>query len=275
MDDKKRIQTTKIIISIIGILILVGIWIYPSVYEYRCKTRHYEDFEKKITDNVLESNIVIIKSEKEKVSENDISLSYGAGASGIIFDKEGDTYYALTAYHVVKDFENADYIIIPYGEPSYSEYRKNSELYVPLEMYYEQFAKATVVFGDEEYDLAVISFESKEPLNALSINQHNPQYHDKIMAISNPEGERFIYSFGTINSKDYHVFETNDGLLSVNTFKHNAYVNHGSSGSVALNEEMKIVGINIGGGTDFLNRYRFGVMVPCELILEFLEKNGY
>ena len=35
---------------------------------------------------------------------------------------------------------------------------------------------------------------------------------------------------------------------------------------------MQIVGINIGGGTDFMNRFKYGVMVPCELISEFLEK---
>lgn len=271
MNKKRKIQLTVFLISIICILVSVCILVYPSVHEYQCKTRCFKDFEKKVTDDILKSNIVIVKYEEKKESENITSFSYSVGASGVVFDSEGDTYYALTAYHVVKDFENADYIIIPYGAPSYSDYSKNSESYVSNEMYYGQFEKATVVLADEKYDLAVISFKSEEPLNLLTLNEKNPQYSEKIMVISNPEGERFVYSFGTITSKDYYVFESNDGLLPVNTLKHNAYENYGSSGSAVLNQEMKIVGINIGGGTDFLNRFKYGVMVPCELINEFLE----
>ena len=92
------------------------------------------------------------------------------------------------------------------------------------------------------------------------------------MVISNPEGERFFHSYGNICSKDYYIFESNDELPPVSTFKHNAYESYGSSGSVVLNKKMEIVGINIGGGRDFMNRFKYGVMVPCELISEFLEK---
>lgn len=271
MDNKKnkKIQTTVIVISVISVLVSACIFIYPSVYEYYCETRHFDEFEKNITNDVFESNIVIVKYE-EKVAGNITSFSYSAGSSGVIFYSEDDIYYALTAYHVVRDFENADYIVIPYGAPTYSEYSKNSETYVSNEKYYGQFEKAQLVFADEEYDLAVISFKSEKILNVLPIRENNPQYNERILVISNPEGERFMCSYGTISSKDYCVFESNDGLLPVNTFKHNAYIAPGSSGSAVLNQEMEIVGINIGGNTDFMRRFKYGAMVPCELIYEFL-----
>lgn len=274
MDNKNNNKITITIIVVALILVCVCIFIYPSVYEYQCKTRHFDDFTNKITNDILESNIVIVKQEKT-VTENITSISWGVGASGVIFRSDGDTYYALTAYHVVKDFQNTEYIIMPYGAPTYSEYRKSSESYVSSEMYYEQFEKATIVLIDEEYDLAVISFESKEPLNVLSVSEDNPNTNEKIAVISNPEGERFVYSFGVITSKDYYLFESNDKLLPVNTFTHNAYIAPGSSGSAVLNEEMRIVGINIGGGTDFMNRFKYGAIIPCELIHKFFQKNSF
>ena len=272
--DNKNNKKKIIVVTLIFVFVCVCAFIYPSVYEYQCKTRYSGDFDKKITNDILESNIAIVKQDK-KITENITSISWDVGASGVIFRADGDTYYALTAYHVVKDFQNTEYIIIPYGAPTYSEYKKSSESYVSGEMYYEQFEKATIVFIDEEYDLAVISFESKEPLNVLSVSEDNPNTNEKIVVISNPEGERFVYSFGVITSKDYYLFESNDELLPVNTFTHNAYIASGSSGSAVLNEEMRIVGINIGGGTDFMNRFKYGAMIPCELIHEFLQKNSF
>lgn len=270
----KKINIITFAISLISVLSIVCVLIYPSVYEYQCKTRYFDDFEKRITNDILESNIVIVKYE-EIVNDNITSYSYSVGASGVIFDSENDTYYALTAYHVVQDFENADYIVMPYGSPTYSEYCKDSESYISNELYYEQFEKAQIVFVDEEYDLAVVSFKSEKALTALSICNNNPQYNEKIMVISNPGGERFVCSYGTILSRNYDVFKSDDKLPSTNTFIHSAYISNGSSGSVVLNQQMKIVGINIGGGADFMNRFRYGAMVPCELICEFLKENYF
>lgn len=251
------------------LLMLAGILLSPVMYEYRCKTRCYDDMNDSITEEVLKSNIVIVGREEAENSENVTHISYGAGASGVIFAAEENTYYVLTAYHVVANAENTDYFILPYGTPTYSEIREESETHIPLEEYYEQFEKASVVYADEEYDLAVISFVSKEPLNTIEIGETNPVYKERIAVISNPEGERFVNSFGKINDEDYYLFDP-DEMLAVDVYKHNAYIAPGSSGSVVLNDRMEIVGINIGGGTDFLHRFKCGYMVPCEMIQEFL-----
>lgn len=253
------------------LILLSACFIFPSLHEHQCKERCYDDFSVKITDKILKSNIVIVKNEKNE-AENIQHNSWNTGASGVIFASEGDEYYALTAYHVVEDFENSDYVIIPYGAPTYFEYRKNTDTYVSLEMYYQQFATAKLVFADEKYDLAVISFYPEQKLNALPICESNPQYNERITVISNPDGERFVQTYGMIRSRDYFLFNSGDELPSVNTLKHNAFVAHGSSGSAVLNEDMEIVGINIGGGEDMGHRFMYGAMVPCELINEFLDK---
>lgn len=271
--DKKKISIILISISMIFLLVAVIIFIYPSIYDYQCKTRYYSEFESKATDQVLESNIVIVKNEK-RTSGNVESSSYGVGSSGVVFASKGDVYYALTAYHVVADMDNTDYIIMSDGAPTYAEYRENSDTHISLGMYYEQFERATIEFVDEEYDLAVVSFESDKSLNVLELSETNPEYNEKIMVISNPEGERFVKSYGRIKSKDYFVFDSGDELPPTKVYKHSAYENHGSSGSVVLNEDMKIVGINIGGATDSLGRFKYGVMVTCEQVKEFLEKWG-
>lgn len=269
-------QEMKIILAICLFVILTisNLFIYPIYFEYQCKTRNFQDFEAKITSDIINSNIVIVTKE-EKEFENGLRTSYDAGASGIIFKQDKETYYALTAYHVVKDYMNAEYLIIPYGSPTYSEYRKQNETHVSLEEYYEQFKKVSVVFADEACDLAVISFESKKQLNVLSIEKVNPSQNEKIAVVSNPKGKRFVLSYGNIRSKNYYTFDSGDDLKPVKTFKHNAYVDFGSSGSVVLNQDMKIVGINIGGGTNFFHKFKYGAMVPCELILDFLNKNDF
>lgn len=268
---KKLLKTFCLVYA----LTIIMIFLYPVLFEYQCRTRNFYDFEDKIIDNIMSSNIVIVEHEEKIESENVVHSTYGTGASGVVFKKDKDTYYALTAYHVVNNYPDAEYFIIPYGAPTYSEYRSQSDVHVANEEYYGQFEKASVVFADEKYDLAVISFKSKELLNVLSIEESNPKYNERIAVVSDPEGERFLTAFGVIRSKDYYTFESDDRFLSVNTFKHNAYINSGSSGSAVLDQDMNIVGINIGGGTNFLHKFVYGAMVPCELIIDFLVENNF
>ena len=271
INGKKVIIVICLIISFASVTTVL----LPSLLEYRCKIRDFDDFEGKITSDIMNSNIVIVEHEEKTESEGVVHSTYGVGASGVVFKQDKDVYYALTAYHVVKNYSNAEYFIIPYGAPTYSEYREQSEVHVPNEEYYGQFEKATVVFADEKYDLAVISFKSEKPMNILSIEKENPVYKEKLAVISNPMGERFVTTYGIIKSKEYYSFESDDELIATKTFKHNAYIDSGSSGSAVLNKNMNIIGINIGGGTNVFNKFVYGAMVPSELILEFLDENNF
>jgi len=132
-------KNSRIIIAITMVVLLVGIFVlvYPIAYESACRNRTYPDLESKIDENVMLANIAIVAVSEEQ-SDNMTSTSYSRAASGVIFLREGGRYYALTANHVTAKEENTNFIIIPYGAPSYKEYRNANEN-VGLSSYYNQF----------------------------------------------------------------------------------------------------------------------------------------
>lgn len=266
---KSRITIIAILIWIISIAVII---IVPSVYQYICKSREHEDLASKIDDEVLKANVCIIAKEHIVTTESD-SISYSEGASGVIIGKEGKTYYVLTAYHIVSDIEGKEYGILLYGEQTYKEYKDAAGKWVPYDNYYDRLPKAEIVDTYEEYDLAVISFETEADLNVLEISDDAPEHGDRIVTIGNPDKEHFVQTYGKVTSKKLVEFDTHDEIGTNMVLKHNAYVASGSSGSAILNENMEIVGINIGGGEDFLGRFRSGAMIPCDNFKELVE--GY
>ena len=90
--------------------------------------------------------------------------------------------------------------------------------------------------------------------------------------VSNPEGEKFISTFGIIKSSAPEKYSFNDEQSDNMVLKHNAYEAPGSSGSAVYNEKMELVGINIGGGRDLFGRFRHGVMIPADQIRTCLDE---
>ena len=68
----------------------------------------YEDMKAAFDQSGLLSANIGLFSKTEK----DGSISYGECGSGVIFRKDGGTYYALTAAHVVSA-ENAQLLVFP------------------------------------------------------------------------------------------------------------------------------------------------------------------
>ena len=68
-------------------------------------------------------------------------------------------------------------------------------------------------------------------------------------------------------------FATDDGQSENDVLRHNAYVAPGSSGGAVINNEMKVVGINIGGGTDIFGRFKYGVLIPCVQIQTLIDRS--
>lgn len=247
--------------SIFIYFLLIGfIVVYPSVYDYQCKSRTYNDMETELA-NVFSSNISVIT-----VTEHDDIKGYSVGASGVVFDKVDSRYFALTAYHIVANQDT--YLIFTTNDETLSEYReKHSKSgHVSLEGYYGQLAEAKVEYTCEESDLAIISFESNEELFKISISENAPVKGEKIAVVGTLEGNYFETTYGTVTSKKPVTFYADDEQCENNVLKHNAYVAPGSSGGAVFNYEMKLVGLNIGGGTDILGRFKYGVMIPCEQI---------
>ncbi len=273
MGKKKKDIVISIVIVIVSVLICCFIvFINPAIYDYQCKTRVYKELEDSITESVLHANINIVTNTTTK--SGSMVSSYNLGASGVIFERKGNHYYALTASHVVSEKNSGEFIIIPYGSPTYTEYSANSKTHISLSEYYGQFAKAEVIYTDKTFDLAVIHFTSDRELAVLPIAEKNPDYQERIAVISNPDGEKFAKTYGEIKSKGLVEFWTSDGLPSNMVLQHSAYEAPGSSGGVVLNNSMEIVGVNIGGSTNFLGKFLSGAMIPSEQIQQFLSESN-
>ena len=266
-NSKLYIRILLIFSAAVIILMTFILFIFPSLYENDCKTRVNNELEAKLAGDTQSSSICIIRRQS-KITGDTEHLTFSAGASGVVFDKQAGTYYALTAYHVISDAdENTKFLIQPYSVPPYSETN------LTVAEYYKQFPSAKIEYFNEEYDLAIVSFYSSEKLGTLSVAEANAEKGTEIAVISNPEGERFVHTFGSIISNDMTYFSGSDGAESNFIIKHSAYIAPGSSGSAVLsfeNGNAEIVGINIGGGTNFMGKFSYGAMIPCQQIRSFL-----
>ncbi len=254
---KKR--AAYILISIL-ILLLVSVIAYSYIYEYTRITESNLDFENRIDNTVMSSNIKIIVKTENETSENVTSYSYSSGMSGVIIKSDGNTYYAVTAYHVVDD-PSADYFIELYN----SEYISNSG----ISAYYHSLPQATIEYVDESLDLAIIKFETMEYLYPIKIADTSPKDSD-IALISNANNlEEFHITYGHITTNSDIDFTYNEYTKIV--FKHNAYSNNGSSGGAVINNRLELVGISLGGSKDLLGNFRHSLALPCNQINEFIE----
>lgn len=260
---KKKYSVIVILIAVA--ILVVSIGVIPSVTDYQAKHRIYADMENDLSD-VMNANVRIIS-----VEEYDNIIAYGAGCSGVIIGKKGHTYYALTAYHVLNHEDIDHFVIITPEDPSVFDYKKEHEG-AGQEEYYDQLPRVKVEYEKEESDLAVISFESDEQLLVAPVSEDMPEKGDRIAVVSNPEGEKFISTFGIIKSSAPEKYSFNDEQSDNMVLKHNAYEAPGSSGSAVYNEKMQLVGINIGGGRDLFGRFRHGVMIPADQIRTCLDE---
>ena len=85
------------------------------------------------------------------------------------------------------------------------------------------------------------------------------------MVIGQTEGNRYRVSYGYIKSNLKTV--ANDKVI-----EHDAYMKQGNSGGVALNENMRIVGINISGKLTLLGHFRSGYMIPYNIVEETIKE---
>lgn len=266
-NSKLYVKILLIFTAAVFITVTLVLFVFPSIYDNECKTRINQRLEAMLTYDVQSSNICVIRR-TSKINGNMEELTFSAGASGVIFEKQAGVYYALTAYHVVADAdENTKFLIQPSFVPPFSEATDT------VAEYYKQFPAAKIEYYDKEYDLAVLSFHSGEKLGILNVAETNAEKDTEIAVVSNPEGKRFVHTFGSIISNDMTYFSGNDGAESNFIIKHNAYIAPGSSGSAVLSFNSggaEIAGINIGGASDFMGRFSYGAMIPCQHVRMFL-----
>lgn len=261
MPRTNRKTFIAVLSALVLIVLLFLLFLLPDLYENSCRSRFFPDMDAQLS-LVENSSICIIHATEERAG----SVTYSPGAGGVIIHKEHNQYFAITAYHVVKNLD-AKHLIMTALTPSMEEFRRGGN--VSALAYYGQLPEAEVVYVHEEYDLAIISFRSSEELSIANRSVCNPVKGDRIAAIGVQYvgGERlFSKNYGYVRSTKPKLFDPNDNQEPTMVLKMNAYSAPGSSGSPVYNEKAELVGMVIGGRTDFLGRFRSGVFIPIEMI---------
>lgn len=259
MSRKKNVLLYAMLVALLTVIFLVLGW--PSVYARRCKTRIYADMNEALA-SVERANIQLLFAEQANGG-----VGYGVRASGVIFERENGICYALTACHAVRE-KSARIVVMTTETPSYDAYRQaqGAAGHVSLQSYYESLPEAKIEYQSEQSDLAIVSFPCAEELDVAELAEERPQKGARIAVVGHPDGIDFFRSFGEITSSGELTFDAGDGRPPNQVWEHNAYESYGSSGGAVFSEQMRLLGINIGGGTDFLGRFRYGVMIPCDRI---------
>lgn len=228
------------------------------------RNESYEDMKTAFDQSgLLSANIGIFsKTEKEG------SISYGECGSGVIFRKDGGTYYALTAAHVVST-ENAQLLVFTANTEMKSENIPGMDFNVLASEVYDSMYPAEIEHISTRGDMAVIRFSSEENLAVMPIAENDPKTGDRIMCVGNPQNEWFAVSYGKVTS-GIETFGELQGLPS-KAMKHSAYMHVGSSGGAAINEKMELVGITPGGSYSLDGKtFNYGVLIPVSEIRQCL-----
>ncbi|QIB69717.1 trypsin-like peptidase domain-containing protein [Aminipila butyrica] len=248
----------KYISAIICAAVILGVMVY-AIFNFG---RNDVEFVEAINNKAISANILLIN-----ITEEAGSTSFSAGQSGVIFKKDAEKYYVLTALHGLEpDQKKIKIIALGYDQPTYNEAGVN----MGLKGYYEQFPQALLEYYNDTYDLAVISFYSKKEYAVLSIAS-GFKYKEPVAAIGNPhEGSRNSITTGKITSKNPVPFGDIAGLNQYPVIEHSAKISQGSSGGALLNKDMEVVGIVLGASENIFHQFVKGKAMPCDRILEFL-----
>lgn len=262
----KRIIIIGIIIGIIIALVLN--FIVPIIHENNCKSRVHEDMKK--SEDIIKKSIVGIMPE----TEIDGLKNRGGFGSGVIFDKVGNVYYAITAKHVIED-TNSSYKLFTINTEFSGEklnVGNNINFEIPDEKYYESLLDVKIEYMSDSADLAIISFITNEDLPVLEFENNTIKKGDRIMCVGHPEGHKYYVSYGTVTSNIKNMTFPGPNKKPESVIEHNAYINQGNSGGVAINENNKIMGINIAGKFTITGRFSKGYMIPYNIVIDNINK---
>jgi len=193
---------------------------------------------------------------------------FGSGSStsqgsGFCFYASNGYYYILTNCHVARKRDGYSYQDI-----TIEDYKGN--IYTGY-IFSGQGKPGSAL--DPAYDLACVYFKSSNTEVTPRPIVSNPYIGDDVISVSAPEGQSNRIAFGKvlgyekITLSDSNPSESN---VKFDVIHHNAFIDHGSSGSALINPNGEVVGVNYAGG-DGTNSFA----VPAEKVDEFLRTYVY
>lgn len=255
-----------LIIMVIVLIFILGnvfyLLILPAKHEKECKNRVFLDFQENKEEALRGVVGIVPESEINGLS------SYKGIGSGVIFDKKGDTYYAVTAKHVLGDDSKLKIFTRDtkfMGQTINVDEGVNFE--IPDEEFYQSLIDSKIEYVSLKDDLAILSFQDEKDLTVLDFDSKEININDKIMVIGHPEGNRYKDTYGYIKS-ELEIIQFKKSGEKQRLIKHDAYMKPGNSGGVSLNKDKRIVGINVGGSFNIFGYYYEGYMIPYDIILD-------
>ncbi len=161
----------------------------------------------------------------------DPDLGTGSNGSGVIYRKEGDTYWVVTNHHVLEDFTELEII-----------YERN-DLIFTIENDAIEF-----IGSDPTTDIGVITFTSSLDFAVAEFTDYyDLQLGQYVYAVGSPLGFQYFNSVNQgIISGLSRFFENSSGLGEFAGFviQHDAAINPGNSGGALFTSAGEFIGIN-------------------------------
>ncbi|MGM0435846.1 MAG: S1C family serine protease [Bacillota bacterium] len=190
----------------------------------------FAQFEEAFTDTGDDDTITMLENAKRftpMIDSYDGNVAE-SGGSGVVYKKEGDTYFVLTNQHVVDGYEEGDFELTFFLESEHTIERNEVTLH------------GTSV----THDLAVLSFESSLDIPvARFADVLTLKPGQKVYSLGSPLDLPNTITMGIISATDRAM--TDEYGMNTTTVQHTASINAGNSGGALVNEKGKVVGINV------------------------------
>ncbi len=216
---------------------------------------NYKQITNDIFTKYIEMNVAVV------TTHGGVEKNYDSQGSGVIYAMDDTYYYCLTNAHVVE------------ANPAYPE-----TTYKIFDCYGTEY-RGTLLHSDSSCDLAVIRIvRGREELCAVSLAEKDPKKGDEIITISTSNNMYNAVTYGKIKKIQPVELNPPEGEAETKvTFPviwHNAPIYSGGSGSVLLNTDMELVGINYAVGETESGAFLYGFAVSVSHVRQYLEANN-
>ncbi len=204
---------------------------------------------KKGISNVYES-VVYIEVTSKKSERSIFNSSSGSSGSGFVYKKDDKYGYILTNYHVI---DTGDTFSITFSDGSSSE--------------------ATLLGGDEYYDIAVLKVDAKSIKSVASIGDSSKvELGDTVFTVGAPLGKDYMGSItkGILSGTNRMVsVSLGSGSYMMEVIQTDASINSGNSGGPICNISGQVIGITssklVGTGVEGM-----GFAIPINSVMDII-----
>jgi len=109
-------------------------------------------------------------------------------------------------------------------------------------------------------------------LNVLNISSDTATVRESVRSMGNPDSIKNVINDGMINCFSYISLNNDNSKVDFEVIVHSALIDGGSSGGALLDSNNEIIGITFAGVFDKKDNFIVGYAIPCEKIMEFLNK---